>query len=291
MTIAILALDRPANALKVGDLVPLEITLDEKIGSPGDKWILVSTDTQGWMPSGTFTIALDSLELLPGDGNITQLKLEATLHEGGSLHAGPFSIRHETSGQEFVIPQTQLGETEVQAVQSDPAAPWTLPAVAFGGWNVLLLVLLGLVLAGLFGLLGRFIWRKYRARAERKRTHKYVALQALRALQKFARAKKPPEQEEWKKFSFELASILRKFSDQNFHFDSSDMTDREYLSELRLRLSAKDQVDTVAAILAKIDEVRYGKKTLDLTVVPGLLLDAQKFVETTYKGPEEEGAK
>jgi hypothetical protein len=96
------------------------------------------------------------------------------------------------------------------------------------------------------------------------------------------------KQEEWKKFSFELAGIVRKYSDENFHIDSSDMTDREFLAELRLQSKARSHVDSLARVLSTIDEVRYGKKALEVTHVPDLLLETRKFVENTFQGPEGE---
>ena len=46
-----------------------------------------------------------------------------------------------------------------------------------------------------------------------------------------------------------------------------------------------------AGILGRITEVRYGRKELDASVVPGLLLDAKKFVESTSTDarPERDG--
>jgi hypothetical protein len=40
-------------------------------------------------------------------------------------------------------------------------------------------------------------------------------------------------------------------------------------------------VHLLATILGTITEVRYGRKALDASVIPGLLLDSKKFVEST----------
>jgi hypothetical protein len=156
--------------------------------------------------------------------------------------------------------------------------------VPFGGWNYLLLVLLGLILAAGLGLLARKILR--RAAQKRKKNHRDRALAELQSLQKFARSGKGMQQEEWKKFSFALAGVVRKYSDENFRMDSSDMTDREFLAALGQQPRARGQVDSVKSVLGTINEVRYGKKALDATVVPSLLLEARKFVETTYEPRE-----
>jgi hypothetical protein len=140
---------------------------------------------------------------------------------------------------------------------------------------------LGLLVAiGLF-FLGRWIYRrllKTKIIDYRSRT-----IAALQNLQKYSRGKGPLKQEEWKKFSFELAGIMRKYCDENFHFDSSDLTDREFLRELRFHATNEQAVDSLAKILSTIDEVRYGKKELDLQVIPQLLLESRKFVDQTFK--------
>jgi hypothetical protein len=277
-----------ATSAKVGDLLTLEVVVDGKVGSPGDRWTLA--EKQDWLPSGSFTILADSLHASAGDGNLTKISLDAVVHQAGALQAGPFTLRHEPSGQEIEVPLTNLGNTEQLTVPQEPPN-WLLPAMPFGGWNLPLLLILGVLVLTALALGTYRLWARIVRRMRRKRSHKEVALQNLGFLQKFARAKKPLQQEEWKKFSFELAGILRKYSDENFRFDSSDMTDREFLAELRLHSAARNQVDTLAQILATIDEVRYGKKELDSTVVPGLLLDSRRFVETTYVAPTEEAKK
>ena len=105
------------------------------------------------------------------------------------------------------------------------------------------------------------------------------------------RSKQPLPLEEWKKFSFELAGVLRRYSDENFKMDSGDMTDREFLHELGTHSGAAPYVHLLATILGTITEVRYGRKALDASLIPGLLLDSKKFVESTTTQVSEEEAK
>ncbi len=270
---------------QVGDFIQVEILLDEKIGNEGDTWVLLP-ENQSWIASGSLTLAATSLQ--PISGANTKFTLRALIHQPGSVHSGEVLLQHKPSGKEIKIPAANLSleiQTESKEEASEP--PWLLPTVPFGGWNVFLLSILGILfcVALFFGI--RALLKKVAAR--RKLDHKQRAILALQALTKFAKSQKTLQQHEWKKFSFELAGILRKFSDENFLIDSSDMTDREFLSALRLQAKAHGQVDSLAHILSTIDEVRYGKKALDATVVPGLLLESKQFIEHTFQSREEEG--
>jgi hypothetical protein len=268
--------------LQLGDLVELQILLDE--ASEDGSWRI---DGEGWIPSGSLTLDSRSLRELPSEGNTTKLALDAMVHQPGPVVSGEFFLLHSPTGKKAKVVTGELRAETAQLAEAPPP-PWTLPPVPFGGWNLFLLALLLLVIALALAAAVRKFLRRMPGR--RQRDHRESALQALQGLQKFARAKRAMKQEEWKKFSFELAGILRKYSDENFQIDSSDMTDREFLSELRLRPGGGAMVDTIASILSTIDEVRYGKKDLDVTMVPGLLLESRKFVEQTFRPPEKEKA-
>jgi hypothetical protein len=69
------------------------------------------------------------------------------------------------------------------------------------------------------------------------------------------------------------------------------MTDREFLHELRSHSAATPFVHLLATILGTITEVRYGRKALDASVIPGLLLDSKKFVESTTHDNREDAKK
>ncbi len=272
----------------VGDILKIQVFIDQKVGNSGDGWEIASDDTAAWVPAGGVTASAASLRALPSDGNSTKLEFEAMVHQPGALIVGPFRIRNQVSKEELEIPPSLIAGAETDA-GTKPAEepPWLYSSMPFGGWNWTLIgVLLAIVLvAG--AILGRKAWRRLKDHLTRHLTHTDRALHALANLQKYARSKKPLQLEEWKKFSFELAGILRKFSDENFKLDSRDMTDREFLQSLRLQPKASPWVNLIAGILATITEVRYGRKELDASVVPGLLLDARKFVESTSIDPKE----
>lgn len=270
-------------APQVGDFVTVEILLDERVGADADEWQIVNSDAK-WLPAGGITLSLPTLRVIPNGTLPTKLAIDGIVHQPGALATSEFTLRHVPSGQEAKVIAGSLA-TEVAQVEKKEN-PWVLPALPFGGWNYFLIALVAaVVLAGLALLARKLLARVAR---RRRRNHRDRALASLQSLQKFARSKNVMKQEEWKKFSFELAGIVRKFSDENFKIDSSDMTDREFLAELRLQPKARAQVDSLSRVLSTIDEVRYGKKALEVTHVPDLLLETRKFIETTYNAPEGE---
>jgi hypothetical protein len=267
---------------QVGDFVTVEILLDEKVGGDTDEWKVLSEAK--WLPSGGITLSLPSLRVLPNGNLPTKLAIDGIVHQPGALSTGEFTLKHQPTGQEVKVAAGSLSAEVAQVEKKE--MPWVLPALPFGGWNYFLIVIVGAVLlAGLALLIRKLLTRVAR---RRRKNHKDRALASLQSLQKYARSKNAMKQEEWKKFSFELAGIVRKFSDENFKIDSSDMTDREFLAELRLQPRARPQVDSLSRILSTIDEVRYGKKALEVTHVPDLLLETRKFIENTYDAPEGE---
>jgi hypothetical protein len=277
-----LAPDSAGKKPDVGEVLKLQIFIDEKIGSPGDGWEIDAPQGTLWQPAGSVTASVMSVRSQPADGNATKLEFEAMVHQPGPLFVGPLLVRNQVTKAEVEVPQVNVGSIETFAGEKPKEEPpWLQPSVGFGGWDW---TLLGLLLAVFFALalVGvRIFLRKLRSHLERNLTNTERALHALANLQKYARAKKPLQLEEWKKFSFELAGILRKYADINFHMDTRDMTDRELLVELRTHSTAAPQVNLLGNILGTITEVRYGRKELDASVVPGLLLDSRKFVETT----------
>lgn len=289
MNAAITLAPAPARpTFAVGDILKAHIFIDEKIGNPGDGWELVSESASAWISAGAVTASAASLRAISAEGNATKLEFEAMIHQPGPLVIGPLRIRNQVSKEEIDIPASQISGTETGASAKAPEdLPWLLPSMGFGGWNWPLIAGLLLVIAILGFFIGRKAWQRLREHLTRKLTYTERALHALANLQKYARAKNTPQLEEWKKFSFELAGILRKFSDENFRMDSRDMTDREFLHELRLHNAAAPYVNLIGGILATITEVRYGRKELDSSVVPGLLMDSRKFVESTSVEPKE----
>lgn len=276
----------------VGDIVKVNIFIDQKVGNPGDGWEIVSDQAAAWVPAGGVTASAASIRVVPSDGNTTKFEFEAMVHQPGALIIGPFQIRNQVSKDEVLVPETQISDAVVEA-GTKPAEepPWLYSSIPFGGWDWIVISILLAILLALGVVLGRYSLKRLREHLTRHLTHTERALHALANLQKYARSKKPLQLEEWKKFSFELAGILRKFSDENFKMDSRDMTDREFLHSLRLQSKATPWVNLIGGILATITEVRYGRKELDASVVPGLLLDARKFVESTAVDPNEGSAK
>jgi len=272
----------------IGDILKIQVFIDQKVGNSGDGWEIASDDTAAWVPAGGVTASAASLRALPSDGNTTKLEFEAMVHQPGALTVGPFRIRNQVSKEEVEIPSSLIAGAETESgtkPADDP--PWLYSSMPFGGWNWLFIgILLALTLISA-ALVGRNAWNRLKNHLTRHLTHTDRALHALANLQKYSRSKKPLQLEEWKKFSFELAGILRKYSDENFKLDSRDMTDREFLHILRSQPKASPWVNLIAGILATITEVRYGQKELDASVVPGLLLDARKFVESTSIDPKE----
>ena len=275
--------DRTKN-LQVGDFVTLEIVVEEKIPSAGEDWKIKEATGKKWFSSGSFTLLPSSLAVGEGEGNTTKLSVQAIVHQPGPMESQPFSLLH--SGAEVTVAAQHFSQQVAGSAQGEGQPQWFLPPVSFGGWNYGLLIFLTLLAVSLLGWAGSRYWKK--RKASRKRTHKEEALLAIQELQKFARSKSGPQQAEWKKFSFTLADLLRKYVNENFSMDSSDMTDRELLSELRFRPKAATHAESLAAILSTIDEVRYGKKELDSNLVPELLMNARKFVELTYMEKEKE---
>lgn len=266
----------------VGDIVKLQIFLDEKVGAPGDGWEVVAPTSTSWLPAGSITVSTMSVRAQPADGNATKLVLEGLVHQPGALVLGSIQLRNQVTKDEVNVPETVISGTEVSAgtkPQDEP--PWIQGTVNFGGWNWPLISVFLVVLIAAVYFFGRYLWDRLRGAVGRNLTNSERALNALANLQKYTRSKKPLQQAEWKKFSFELAGILRKYSDENFRFDSSDMTDREFLHELQRHEVQAPHVNLIGSILGTITEVRYGRKELDASVVPGLLLDARKFVEST----------
>lgn len=282
MTSTILLVPREgAGPAQVGDLTPLEVVLGERIGDQRDAWTLEGTQ-EGWLASGSFLLSGASLRAESLGEGLTKLRVDAVIRQGGPLTTGPFKLRHEPSGRVIEIAATQLGQENAAVPEIGQKPPeWLLPPVPIGGWNVVLLALLGALLFALLAWLGRALYRRLAARALARLNHKDRALKELANLHRYARAKSL-QQNEWKKFSFELAGILRRYSDENFGMDSRDMTDREFVEELRRQRGPREQAESISAILSTITEVRYGTKMLEITRVAGLLQDAKHYVERSY---------
>src|SRR4051812_14014347 len=138
-----LAPDSAGKKLEVGDIVKLHIFLDEKVGSPGDGWEVVSASPTLWMPAGGLTVSTVSVRGLPVDGNATKLELEAMVHQPGPVQLGALQLRDQVTKAEVDVPQTTLSGTEVTAgTKPQEEAPWLLSPVRFGGWDWTLLSIL-----------------------------------------------------------------------------------------------------------------------------------------------------
>ncbi len=276
-----------SEKLEIGDIIKLQVFLDERIGSSGDGWEVVSESGEGWVPAGNITASAASVRSLPTDGNATKLEFEAMVHQKGPLLVGPFLLRNQVTKDEIEVGPFAVSGAEIKEETQVPKdLPWVLTGNSFGSWDwtVISLLLLAILVVGGIGV--RYGLQRLKEHLTRNLTNTEKALHALANLQKYSRSKKPLQLEEWKKFSFELAGILRKYSDINFEIDSRDMTDREFLIELRAKQHAAAFVNLIDGILATITEVRYGRKELDASVVPGLLLDARRFVESTSVEPK-----
>jgi hypothetical protein len=267
------------KTLQLGEFVTLEILFEEKIDLEGKK-ISLKTEAPRWVVSGSFTLDKSSIKSAAADGNATKLSLRAMVHQPGDLFTEAFEV--EIEGSPYPVPMNRYESKSAAPEGIEKMQPeWFLPTKSIGGWNYPIIGGLALIaLIGIFFLV-RFLLNKFLLK--RQIDCKSRALLALQSLQKFSRARSALKQEEWKKFSFELAGIMRKYSDENFEIDSADLTDREFLRELKTHAKNDSAVDSLAKILSTIDEVRYGKKELDLQIVPQLLLESRKFVEETYK--------
>jgi hypothetical protein len=293
MSVAVTLLPSVSGAKPgVGDIVKLQVFIDSQVGSPGDGWEVVTQSPALWMPAGGVTLSTTSIRTLPAEGSSTKLQLEAMVHQPGPVTVGAFQLRDQVTKTEIDVPYSVVSGTDV-AAGTKPAQepPWIQGPVRFGGWDWVSLGCLIALFATIIAVVGRWAYRRIYAHLNRNLTYTERALNDLANLQKYMRSKQPVPQEEWKKFSFELAGILRRYSDINFKMDSIDMTDREFLHELRSHSTATPFVHLLATILGTITEVRYGRKALDASVIPGLLLDSKKFVESTTHDNREDAKK
>jgi hypothetical protein len=293
MSVAVTLLPSASGAKPgVGDIVKLQVFIDSPVGSPGDGWEVVTQSPALWMPAGGVTLSTTSIRTLPSEGSSTKLQLEAMVHQPGPVTVGAFQLRDQVTKTEIDVPYSVVSGTDVTAgTKPKQEPPWVMGPVRFGGWDWVALSLLIALLAAFLAIVGRWAYRRIYAHLNRNLTYTERALNDLANLQKYMRSKQPVPQEEWKKFSFELAGVLRRYSDLNFKIDSIDMTDREFLHELRSHSAATPFVHLLATILGTITEVRYGRKALDASVIPGLLLDSKKFVESTTRDNREDAKK
>ena len=281
---------------EIGALVKLEVMLEGQHGVADEKWKVVTPPGLNFVSTGSLSVASTPVEVLPSEGNTTKLSLTAVVTQPGPVAVGTFFVQRE-NGEAIEVSGGSL-EAQVDAPppprggqEQEDKPVWILPPVAFGGWNTLLLaVIFALILAAL-GAFGYWIWRRIQRSRLVKRDHREEALAALQDLQKYSRSKAGIQQEEWKKFSFELAGTLRRYADRNFGVQSFDRTDRELLSELRGNTRAARHVPTLAKILETIDAVRYGRQELNVSVVGELLLDSRRFIKDSFVAPLEEGKK
>ena len=153
-----------------------------------------------------------------------------------------------------------------------------------------------LLLAAILGAIGFGVFR-YLSKKNKKSVKilnpKEKALQSLEQLQKFAKSGSGLKLEDWKIFSYQLVGCIRNYTDENFNLDSKEKTDTEFLQTIRYIHGAKNYENDLSTILKTLDEVRYGKKTLESGLVPDLLSQAKNYVQSSFteKAPESEGKK
>jgi hypothetical protein len=280
-----------SKPLAVGELVRLEVLLEGKHGVDGEKWKIVPPDGSGnpaWVASGALTLKTSGISTLPSEGDTTKLALTALVHQPGDLATAAFSLEKENGDRVEVAASSLDTQLAVpQALEKGKEPPWILPPVAFGGWNYLLLALIAAVFLSALGALCWWLWRRYGRPMKRKLDHQETAMLALQGLQKYGRSAAGIKQEEWKKFSFELAGTLRRYADANFGINSLDMTDREFLAALGDTAAGPEHLPALAKILETIDAVRYGTKELNTSVVGELLLDSRRYIKNTFVAPAE----
>jgi hypothetical protein len=285
--VLVLSAESAQKPLEVGSLVTFEIMVDGKISLPFKEWTITPAPSGDWFSSGTFLLSASSLKELSSDGSNSKLGIEGIVRQAGELRTAPFRLQSSGDAASIDVGEAVVSKVEVKAVQQPKEAPpWLLPATSLGGWNIWLIVILGLLLLGAIAYGVRKLVQYLALRNLAKWNHRDRALRDLQGLEKYAKAK-DHEQDHWKKFSFELAGILRKYSDENFEMDSRDMTDREFLAELRFHQKGKSQADLIAHILSTITEVRYGTKILETEMMPGLLDEAKRYVNGSYVAKEE----
>ena len=287
-----LSAESAQKPLEIGTLVTLEIAADGKVGQVTDGWVVVPAGPD-WFSSGSFLLSASSLKVLSTDGALTKLSIEGLIKAPGELKVAPFKLQHHGDGLEVEIAETTVGKESVKPAEQQQAQQppsWLLPPTVLGGWNIWLISFVGVLLLIALGFAIREVLRRLGLRSQASWTLKERALRDLQGLEKFTRAT-AADQEQWKKFSFELAGILRRYTDENFQMNSAEMTDREFLAELRFHQKAKSHVDLLSHILSTITEVRYGTKTLELEMMPTLLREGKAYVEGTYIPPKEEKKK
>lgn len=268
--------------LQVGDLVRLELLVEETLEA---KTLASSDPNKIWIDSGSFTLELSKWTKLPSDTG-TKYTGTALISKPGKLATEAFVLLDPVANQEIQVEGQDFNQEIANPIQGEEKPLWILPPLPFGSWNQMAI---GFALLMALLTLGAIIWAVLKRKSKKtKKNHREIALKGLHELQKQGKWKHGMQQAEWKKFSFSLASLLRKYLEENFKSDFSDLTDRELLSELRLRPKAKGNIEILTNILSTIDEVRYGKKDLDSTLVPGLLGEASKYIEAVYIPKEQE---
>ena len=278
------------NSPVLGDLVKIEVLIDGKLEAK--QWKI--RGDKAWITSGSLTLDANHITALPSEGDTTKLSLNGLVVEPGMLKVMPFTLvadGGDAANQEQEVGVADLGVTVAAPQKEQKELPWILPPVPFGGWNYYLIGGIALVILLVVGFLVRKALLRFTRKFTRKLTYQEEAMASLAELQRFSRTKQGIKGPEWKRFSFSLASTLRRYSDQNYGISSLDLTDREFIARLREKPEAQSRVPALAKILETIDAVRYGQRELDSAVVPELLGEAEKFVKESYIAPAEDKKK
>ena len=271
------------NDYTVGDEVRVQLVIDEKISEAGEKWKIPAANNQRWLVAGDLTLDTSSFVTMPSDPGLTKIEGTAIVHQTGKANLGELSLE-SASGKKIQASGQVLAEVKSTGLRQDEPPQWTLPPVTFGTWSktslaVLALVLL-LVLAAAIHVLIRFFRKK---KLLPQKSYDELALNELDELSKIYSKRATLDLKEWKQFSFQFVHVLRTFTDANLHTASHDLTDREFLELLGSTNLQKADLGRVKNILTTLDEVRYGTKKLDATLVPTLIQDGRTYLKNSLQ--------
>ncbi len=283
-----ISLAESKQQLSVGEptafILSVELSSEEKSSTAETKWEFVPESAKKWEAIGSLLVNRNSLQTLPSDAaNIAKLQFTAIIAEAGNLTIPPFSVRKVGGTFAYKIePDLKLQSSSILTKDEHGKPQWTLGLLDFGGYNLLTLtVLVLLLLAGLY-FIGQKIYSLWRAKKKAKTLNaKEEALLALEELQGLVK-KKITNLQQWKIFAYKLAGLLKNFCEKNYLFQTFDLTDRELIQQLQSYVAQKEDVRKIEAILQELDQVRYGTKDLDSTAAPRLLIEAKNFVEKNF---------
>jgi len=273
------------KAYSVGDSVIFTIIVDvekEKAESLHN-WEFLPKENNRWWTMGPIIIDRDSLKKTSNDVGSVVLTFRAIASDAGSNIIPKFSIKNKENGLNYEIDnQPNLEASSLLTKEEEGKAQWTLGLLDYGGYNKLTIALIALFVFSLLFLLIRLIYKKIvQAGKPKPQNALELALAELKKLHRFSSGK-ITTLEQWKIFAYGLVNILKQYCENNFDFQTSDLTDRELIQQLRARTAHSQNIDILENILNELDQVRYGKKDLDILAAPKLLTNAKSFAEKNY---------